>query len=354
MPKEMTYANAGVNLEVAAGFKKDILHHLHRTYGPRVIDNPGGFGGLFSLDTHTRLLARSYRRPVLVASTDGVGTKLKIAFMMDKHDTVGIDLVAMSVNDILVQGAEPLFFLDYIACDKIVPERHLQIVKGVADGCVEAGCALLGGETAQMPGLYAEGEYDLAGFGVGVCERSRLITGAAVRPGHVIVGLHSTGLHSNGFSLVRKVFFEGAGMKVTDTVPELGATLGEELLRPTRIYAAPIRKLLAHYRRKKVILAIANITGGSFAKNIPRVLPERCAAHLRLGSWPIPPIFKVLQRVGAVADEEMYRVFNMGIGMVVIVSKYHVESVLHLLKRAKQPATVIGEVKAGAKKVVFE
>jgi phosphoribosylformylglycinamidine cyclo-ligase len=354
MSKEMTYANAGVNLEVAAHFKKEILSHLRRTYGPRVIDNPGGFGGLFSLDSNTRLFTRNYRRPVLVASTDGVGTKLKIAFMMDKHDTVGSDLVAMSVNDILVQGAEPIFFLDYIACDKIVPERHLQIVKGVADGCVEAGCALLGGETAQMPGLYAEGEYDLAGFAVGVCERSRIITGDDVAPGDVIIGLHSTGLHSNGFSLVRKIFFEQAGMKVTDVVPELDTTLGEELLKPTRIYATPIRKLLAYYRKKKVIQAIANITGGSFAKNIPRVLPKNCAAHIQLGSWKVPPIFKLVQKVGDVADDEMYRVFNMGIGMVVIVHKYYADSALHILKRAKQPASAIGQIKTGAKKVIFE
>ncbi len=353
MAKETTYAESGVNLEVAAQFKKSILHHLHRTYGPRVIDNPGGFGGLFSLDSTTKLLARNYRRPVLVASTDGVGTKLKIAVMMDKHDTVGIDLVAMSVNDILVQGAEPLFFLDYIACDKIVPERHLQIVKGVADGCVAAGCALLGGETAQMPGMYAEGEYDLAGFAVGVCDRSRLITGAWVEAGNVIIGLHSSGLHSNGYSLVRKALFEQAGMKVTDQVPELGTTLGEELLRPTRIYANAIMRLLRYYRRKRVIHAIANITGGSFAKNIPRVLPDKCQAVVRRGSWDVPPIFHVVQKAGNVSQEEMYRVFNMGIGMVVIVPEYYADAVLRTLRRAKQPASVIGETRSGEKQVVF-
>lgn len=355
MAKEMTYASAGVDLEIAAQFKKAILYHLRRTCGPRVIDNPGGFGGFFSLDSSARLIARGYRRPVLVASTDGVGTKIKIAIMMDKHDTIGIDLVAMSVNDIIVQGAEPLFFLDYIACDRIVPERHLQIVKGVADGCVEAGCALLGGETAQMPGMYAEGDYDLAGFAVGVAERSRLITGKNVRPGDAIIGLYSSGLHSNGYSLVRRIFFEHAHMKVTDRVPELGCTLGEELLRPTLIYAKPIGRLIRHYRKKRLPPAIANITGGSFAKNIPRMLPNGCAALIRKGTWEIPPIFHLIQKTGNIAEEEMYRVFNMGIGMVVIIPPYYADAAIRIIKRAGFRACIIGEIiRSTETKVVFE
>jgi phosphoribosylformylglycinamidine cyclo-ligase len=261
--------------------------------------------------------------------------------------------VAMSVNDILVQGADPLFFLDYIACDKIVPERQLQIVKGVADGCLEAGCALLGGETAQMPGMYAEGEYDLAGFAVGVCERTRLLTGATVVMGDVLIGLHSTGLHSNGYSLVRKVLFERAGMKVTDGVSELGTTLGEELLKPTRIYAKAVRKVLSHYKVKHIVHAISNITGGSFPKNIPRVLPDNCYARIRLGSWDVPPIFDLIRKTGGISTEEMYRVFNMGIGMVIIVPPYYADSVIGLLRAARQPASIIGNVRTGARKVVF-
>ncbi|NOZ21248.1 MAG: phosphoribosylformylglycinamidine cyclo-ligase [Planctomycetes bacterium] len=353
MAKELTYKDAGVNLDLAADFKKQIEHHLRRTFGPLVMDNMGGFGGLYSLHGDGKLFQKRAKKPVLVAGADGVGTKVKIAFMMDKHDTVGIDLVAMSVNDILVQGAEPLFFLDYIATGELDEHRQLDIVKGIADGCEMAECALLGGETAQMPDMYRKGEYDLAGFAVGLVEAGRLIDGRRAEPGDVLVGLESSGIHSNGYSLVRKVFFERQKMKVTDTIAELGMSVGEALLRPTRVYVRAVKAVLRHYRVKHVVKGIAHITGGGLVENVPRVLPKNCDAVIRKKSWTVPPIFDVIRKFGSVPRDEMDRVFNMGIGMVLIVSPFYADSIISQLARLDQPAHIIGEIKPGSGTVQF-
>lgn len=349
----LTYKDAGVDIDTKGQFTDSIQGMMRRTFGPRVIELPDGFAGLVSLGSDG-LLSRQYRRPVLAACTDGVGTKLKIAFLMDKHDTVGIDLVAMSVNDLITTGAEPLFFLDYIATGKVDSARLTQIVKGVADGCVQANCALIGGETAEMAGFYKDGEYDLAGFACGVVDRGRIISGKKINARDVIVGIASSGLHSNGYTLVRKAFLDHGKMSVFDHVPEFGCALGEELLRPTRIYAATVLALLKHYRRKQILHGIANITGGGLRDNIERILPKRCVARIRKGSWPVPPVFQALARVGNVSEEEMYRVFNMGVGMVLIVPPYNVDMVLRLLKRRKETAWVIGEVKQGKRGVLIE
>jgi phosphoribosylformylglycinamidine cyclo-ligase len=284
---------------------------------------------------------------VLVACTDGVGTKLKVAFRMKRYDTVGIDLVAMSVNDLIVQGAEPLFFLDYIVTGKLDLAVMRDVVKGVADGCVEAECALLGGETAEHPGDFDEGEFDLAGFCVGVVERGRIASIDGAEVGDVVVGLASTGLHANGYSLVRKVFFEDAGMSVDDHVDALGTTLGKELLRPTRIYVRPVLAALNYYKVKDVIHGIAHITGGGLVENIPRVLGEKQAVRIRKGSWPVPPIFPLVQQLGKVDEDEMYGVFNMGIGMVLIVSPYYANAVRKRIRRWGIESTIIGEVVRG-------
>jgi len=300
------------------------------------------------------LLMRRYREPVLAACTDGVGTKLKIAFLMDKHDTVGIDLVAMSVNDLIAVGAEPLFFLDYIATGKVDKSKLVSIVKGISEGCLQAGCALLGGETAEMAGFYADGEYDLAGFATGAVERGRIIDGKRIEPGDVVIGIPSSGIHSNGYSLVRRLFLDQEKMSVNDRVGELGCTLGEELLRPTRIYVRALRAVLAHYRVKHAVRGIAHITGGGLPENIKRILPPRCQARIQAKSWLTPPIFDVIQQLGRVERDEMYRVFNMGIGMALIVHAINVPSVLRILKRHKQPGVVIGEVKRGKRGVVIK
>jgi len=320
---------------------------MRRTFGPRVIENPGGFGGLFSLDYDTRLFAKNYRHPVLVGCTDGVGTKLKIAFMMDKHDTVGIDLVAMNVNDLVVQGAEPLFFLDYLATGELKPETLVEVIRGVACGCDQAECSLIGGETATMPDFYEKGEYDLAGFAVGVVEKSKLITGVRVEPGNVMVGIHSSGVHSNGFSLVRKLFFGRAKMTVQQHVDELGVTLGEELLRPTRIYVKGIKALFRRYRRRGILRGFAHITGGGLPGNVSRILPKNCSAEIRQSAWERPPIFDLIQKLGKVEAEEMYRVFNMGIGFVIVVHGFFANSIVRYLKKARYEASIIGEIVAG-------
>ncbi len=271
--------------------------------------------------------------------------------MMDKHDTVGIDLVAMSVNDILVQGAEPMFFLDYVGIGKADKKMLLDIVKGVADGCKQSGCALLGGETAELPGFYQKGEYDLAGFAVGVVERKRLIDGSQVEPGDVIIGLPSSGLHSNGYSLARKALLEAAGYKLKDKIPELGKTLGEELLTPTRIYVKPVLAAFMAYKVKRPIRALAHITGGGLIENVPRVLPNGCDAEFNLGSWQVPPIFKLIQDAGNVKDAEMFRVFNMGIGMIMVTTPPSVETVLAKLKKAGCKASVVGRIVKGSGQV---
>ena len=364
MKAGLTYKDAGVDTALKDGFIDRVVQMMRRTYDPRVIDHPWGFGGLFAL-THYKdqIFKRSYRMPVLVACTDGVGTKLKIAGLMNKHDTVGIDLVAMSVNDLIVQGAEPLFFLDYVAIGKVArPSDGMvgtmgvleEIIKGIIQGCLQAGCALLGGETAEMPDVYVPGEYDLAGFAVGIVEKSRIITGRLVRPGDLIIGLASSGLHSNGFSLVRKVFFQQAHLKVSDHISELGSILGEELLKPTRIYAAAVKKALNYYQRKRAIKAIVHITGGGMIENIPRVLPAGTAAEIHKGKWSIPPIFPLIQKTGDINEAEMFRVFNMGIGMVLVVDPYFANALLRRLKRSGETPYLIGIIKKGNREVIIK
>jgi phosphoribosylformylglycinamidine cyclo-ligase len=353
MPK-VTYKDAGVNLDVYDEAMTRLPRLMHRTFSPRVLKLDGGFAGLFQLDFASRLFERKYEHPVLVSCTDGVGTKLKVATLVDKHDTVGIDLVAMSVNDALCCGAEPLFFLDYVAMSHDDPEKLEHIVRGVSDGCVEADCALLGGETAIMPDIYARGEYDLAGFCVGVVERSHLIDGSAITPGDVVLGLASSGLHSNGFSLIRKVVFDLAGLGVHDTVSELNQTVGEALLTPTRIYSRPVRKVLQHYKVKSVVHGIAHVTGGGLRDNLERVLPDNTRALLQRGSWPVPPIFSWLQSLGGIEDAEMERVFNMGIGLALIVSPYYETSITRMLEDSGLPTWKIGEITAGPRSVVWK
>jgi phosphoribosylformylglycinamidine cyclo-ligase len=347
----ISYKDAGVDIEAKGKFTTDIYQELRRTFGPRVIENPGGFAGLFSLNYDSKLFSKKYKHPVMVASTDGVGTKLKIAFMMDRHDTIGIDLVAMCVNDILVMGAEPVFFLDYMASSRMIPGKMKEVLHGIANGCCEADCALLGGETPEMPGFYHDGEYDLAGFAVGVVERKKIINGKGIGAGDVVIGLKSSGLHSNGFSLVRKVLFEKAKLDVNSKIKSIDGTIGDELLKPTKIYVKPIRALLRHYRSKKVVKGMAHITGGGLVENIPRVLPEGCSVRIKKGSWPVPAIFEVIQKKGKIDENEMYNVLNMGIGMVLIVSKYYAPSIIKKLKQLKEDSFIIGKVVKGNRKV---
>ncbi|MDR4945254.1 phosphoribosylformylglycinamidine cyclo-ligase [Neobacillus cucumis] len=325
------YKEAGVNIEAGYEAVSRMKKHVQRTARAGVIGGLGGFGGMFDLSS------LQLKEPVLVSGTDGVGTKLMIAFWMDKHDTIGIDAVAMCVNDIVVQGAEPLFFLDYIACGNQEPEKIEAIVKGIADGCEQAGCALIGGETAEMPGLYSQNEYDLAGFTVGACEKSQLITGETIKAGDVLIGLASSGIHSNGYSLVRKVF---NNWSLLDFVDELGCTLGEELLKPTKIYVKPILSALKKFPLK----GMAHITGGGFIENIPRMLPEGLGAKLEEKSWPIPPVFQLISSHGQIDYAEMYNIFNMGIGMVVAVDREIAADVLEHFEQCGEKAFEIGVV----------
>ncbi len=348
---KVTYKDAGVDLETYDEAMTRLPRLMHRTFSPRVLKLDGGFAGLFQLDFASRLFERKYEDPVLVSCTDGVGTKLKVATLCDKHDTVGIDLVAMSVNDALCCGAEPLFFLDYVAMSHDDPERLEQIVKGVSDGCVDADCALLGGETAIMPDIYARGEYDLAGFCVGVVSRKHLIDGASISPGDIVLGVASSGLHSNGYSLVRKVVFDLAGLGVHDQVPELNGTVGEALLKPTQIYTRPIRRILQHYKVKNVIHGIAHITGGGLRDNLERILPENTQAILEQGSWPVPPVFTWLQKLGGIEEAEMERVFNMGIGLALVFSPYYESTISSILSDAGLNHWKLGHIQAGPKAV---
>jgi phosphoribosylformylglycinamidine cyclo-ligase len=347
LAEESTYKAAGVDIEAGYEVVRRIRRHCASTFRPEVLHDIGSFGGFFALD------AGRYREPVLVSGTDGVGTKLKIAFMTGKHDTVGLDVVAYCVNDIVCQGAEPLFFLDYLAVGKMDPAQVEAIVAGVAAGCREAGCALIGGETAEMPGFYAPGEYDLAGFAVGVVERSRVIDGHAVRPGDRIVAIGSTGLQSSGFSLVRRVVFDKMGLRVDQYVPELGNTLGEALLTPTGIYARVVQQLLQTCE----VHGIANISGGGMPENIPRAVSAGCKPVVRKGAWPIPPIFPFLQAGGNISEQEMYRTFNMGVAMVVIVPAAETERACACIAAAGHPAYVIGSIVAAPaddKALVFD
>ena len=350
---ELTYKSAGVDLELYEQAMQKLPRLLKRTHTPRVIDLPGGFAGLFRLDYNTRLFARNYRDPVLVSGTDGVGTKIKVAITARAYETIGIDLVAMCVNDCLCLGAEPLFFLDYIALGKDDPELLGALVKGVSDGCIEAESALLGGETAIMPDLYAPGDFDMAGFSVGVVERRRIVDGRNIRPGDVVIGLASSGFHSNGYSLIRKVVFEAAGLDVSDYVPDLEQTVGEVLLEPTRIYARVLADLAAHYRMKTVIRGMAHITGGGLADNIERILPAGVRLVIDRRSWKVPACYAWLERLGGLDREEMFRTFNMGIGYAVIVNPYFADAIRRRLAAQRVESWVIGEVNAGERGVEY-
>ncbi|MBX7105005.1 MAG: phosphoribosylformylglycinamidine cyclo-ligase [Gemmataceae bacterium] len=353
--RSVSYRDAGLDLDVYERTIAALPPLLRRTHTPRVLDGFGGFASLFALDFNSRMFARNYRRPVLVSCTDGVGTKLKVASLAGKHDTVGIDLVAMCVNDALCTGGEPLLFLDYVAMPKDDPELTRAIVKGISDGCVEADCALVGGETAILPDVYQPGDYDLAGFCVGVVERDHIITGKAIQPGDVVLGLASSGIHSNGYSLVRKVVFDVAGHGVNDFIPELGRTVGDELLEPTRIYVRAVRDVLEHYpRKRRVVRGLAHITGGGLVDNLPRVLPPGRRAFLKRGSWPVPPVFTWMQRLGNIAEDEMDRVFNCGIGFCLVVSKFFADSIQKQLADDRIPSWIIGEIREGEAAVEWE
>jgi len=340
---EMTYAKAGVSIAAGNELVRRIGRIASRTKRSGVLAGVGGFSALFDLKS------RGYRHPVLISSTDGVGTKLKVAFMMKKHDTVGIDLVAMGVNDIITQGAEPLFFLDYFVCGKLDIDIAEMVVRGIAVGCRQAGCVLIGGETAEHPGDFPKGEYDLAGFVVGVIERKRVLNPESIVPGDVLIGLPASGLHSNGYSLARKVLLDVGRLKLHQHLPELGRSLGEELLEPTRIYAKITRGLFA----KHLIKGAAHITGGGVTGNLPRILPEGRRVWINRGSWPVPPVFDLIQRIGRVSRDEMDRTFNNGLGMILVVGKQHVDGVTAMLKKMRERCFVIGEIKKGRREVTF-
>ncbi|RIX60518.1 phosphoribosylformylglycinamidine cyclo-ligase [Paenibacillus nanensis] len=339
------YKKAGVDIAAGNEAVERMKKHVKRTYRPEVLAELGGFGGLFSLNKD------KYEEPVLVSGTDGVGTKLKLAFAMDKHDTIGIDAVAMCVNDIIVQGAEPLFFLDYLACGKVVPEKIEAIVKGISEGCVQSGCALIGGETAEMPGMYSEDEYDIAGFTVGIVDKKKMIDGSTIKPGDAVLGFASSGIHSNGFSLVRRLLLEEAGYSLDQQLPELGgAKLGDVLLEPTRIYVKQALALID----KVTVKGMAHITGGGFIENIPRVLPEGVNVEINYGSWPILPIFGLMQEKGNISNRDMFTTFNMGIGLVIVVPADQAEQALAAAAELGENAYRIGTVTEGSRIVTFQ
>ena len=342
--KQLTYADAGVDIDAGNKAVELMKDSVRATYRSEVIGDLGGFGGLFALNTG------KYKEPVLVSGTDGVGTKLKLAFMADKHDTIGQDAVAMCVNDILVQGAEPLFFLDYIAVDKVDSQKVANIVKGVANACKESGCALIGGETAEMAGFYAKGEYDIAGFCVGVVDKSKMITGEKVKAGDVLLGLPSSGVHSNGFSLVRKICFEAMGYDMDTPIEEFGCTLGEKLLTPTSLYPKTCLPLIEKFD----IHGMVHITGGGFYDNIPRILPADCDALVDAEAWEVPVVFKKLQEWGNVPWQEMYRTFNMGVGMVLVIDPAEVDAVRAHLKEAGEVFYELGSIVPGTQKTIMK
>ena len=342
MEEKMTYADAGVDIDAGNYSVQLIKDSVKATYRPEVLGDLGGFGGLFALNSG------KYKEPVLVSGTDGVGTKLKLAFLLDKHDTIGQDAVAMCVNDILVQGAEPLFFLDYLAVGKLDPEQVAAVVKGVADACKESGCALIGGETAEMNGFYPVGEYDIAGFAVGAVEKSKIITSERVKAGDVLLGLPSSGVHSNGYSLVRKIVFEKKGFKGDEVIPELGKSIGEELLTPTRLYPKTCLPLIEKFD----IHGMVHVTGGGYYENIPHALPDNMGAEINVDAWEVPAIFKLLKEWGNVDWHEMYRTFNMGIGMIIIVSADEAEKVKSFLAEKGETCYTIGTVTEGAHEVI--
>ncbi|MDA8105104.1 MAG: phosphoribosylformylglycinamidine cyclo-ligase [Nitrospiraceae bacterium] len=340
---KLTYKKAGVDIDEGERFVRIITPLVRKTFRPEVMADIGSFGAFFKLNT------RKYKEPVLVSGTDGVGTKLKIAFMMDRHDTVGIDLVAMCVNDILTSGAEPLFFLDYFATGRLRPEKAAAVVKGIAEGCRQAGCSLVGGETAEMPGFYKDGEYDLSGFAVGVVEKKSMIDGSRIKPGDVLVGLTSSGLHSNGYSLARKVLFGRKKITVEKVLPDLGIPVGEELLKPTRIYVKAFKALDG----KVDLKGMAHITGGGIPGNLPRIFPKGLGASMFKGSWPEQPIFGLIRRYGNVPADDMKRTFNMGIGFIVVVSKGESDETIGILKKKGFPAYLIGEIRKGIEGVLY-
>lgn len=339
----MTYAGAGVDIDAAAEAKKRIRALARETFTPGVLTDIGSFGALF------RLEKERYRDPLLVSSCDGVGTKLKIAFMTGVHNTVGYDLVSHCVSDILVQGARPLFFLDYIACGTLEPGVVEQVVSGLARGCTEMHCALIGGETAEMPDFYPPGEYDLAGFIVGIVDREKLIDGTAIKPGDVLLGLTSAGLHTNGYSLARRLFFDRLGLRPDEVVPELGASVADLLLAPHRSYLAVVEPLLDH----GLIKGMAHITGGGLTDNLPRILPADTSAAIRPSSWPVLPIFDYMQSRGDIEDSEMYRTFNMGIGMVLVVDRNQVSEVRKRLAAYSEACYEIGSIVSGNQSVIY-
>lgn len=331
---KISYADAGVNIEEGALAVEKMKSYVKETFTKGVLGGLGGFGGLFQLDL------TGYKKPVLVSGTDGVGTKLKISIMKDKHDTVGIDLVAMCVNDVLVQGAKPLFFLDYIATGALESDKIADLVKGIAEGCKQSDAALIGGETAEMPGFYEADDYDMAGFTVGIVEKDKIITGQEIEAGHLMVGLPSSGVHSNGYSLVRKLLFDHMGLGLEDSLDGLGSTLGDALIEPTRIYVKPVLKALETVDIKGMV----HVTGGGFIENIPRVLPKGLGAEVNLGSWPSLPIFKCIEETGLVDQRELYKTFNMGIGYIMIVKAEDSKVLIKTLKDLGQAAFEIGKI----------
>lgn len=342
--RSLSYRDAGVDIDAGNQSVEEIREAVTSTYRPEVIGDLGGFGGLFALDT------KKYQEPVLVSGTDGVGTKLQIAFMTGKHDTIGQDAVAMCVNDILAQGAEPLFFLDYLALGKLEPLQVKEIVKGIAQACKESGCALVGGETAEMAGFYKTGEYDIAGFCVGIVERAKFLPKPTIQATDVVLGIPSSGVHSNGFSLVRKICFDHQEFDVDTFIPELDRTLGEELLTPTRLYPKMILPLLEKFDIKGLV----HITGGGFYDNIPRILPKSCGVKIQKDSWTAPTIFSLLQKWGNVEEREMFRTFNMGIGMMLVVSKEVASEIKAEFERMNETIYEIGEIIPGNQEVLIE
>jgi len=337
MESKLTYKDAGVDTKEGERAVDLMKSHVKKTFNKNVLTGLGSFGSLFNLDLE------GITEPVLVSGTDGVGTKLKIAFMTDVHDTVGQDCVAMCVNDVLCQGAKPLFFLDYIATGKVKAEKVADIVKGIADGCVLAECALVGGETAEMPGFYQEGEYDMAGFAVGIVDKKKIIDGSKIKKDDVVIGIPSSGIHSNGYSLVRKLFFDKLNMDVSDNVEELNMTLGEALITPTRIYTRVCNSVLS----KTQVSGIIHITGGGFFENIPRIIPEGLGVEIRMGSWEAAPIFDYIKKMGDIETSEMFATFNMGIGMMMVVDPAQVETVKAQITAAGENAYEIGKITEG-------
>jgi len=355
MSKFITYEQSGVSIDANDQMIERIWPCIAGTFGPRVMDLKGGFAGLFRLDYDEKLFKKNYKSPVLVACTDGVGSKVLLAAQIKRYHTVGIDLVAMNVNDMLVVGAEPLFFLDYLGVNRLEPPLIAEMVRGIAAGCKLADCALIGGETAEMPDIYKNDDFDMAGFAVGIVERNKIISGKNVRKGDVMLGLASSGLHSNGYALARNICFKKAGLKMTDALDELdGAVLGDVLLEPTRIYVRSIVKLLSNYKVKQVIHAMAHITGGGLDGNVPRVIPPDCDAVIKKSSWPKHKIFSFLQDKGPVEEQEMYKVFNMGIGFVLVVAEDFADSITKKLTKLGEQVYSIGRVTSGTGQVVLK